>query len=276
MNRGKLPVVSLVVLLAVVVAAICVPWLSAYAYYSPDWDYLNGPPRLRDGHLLGTDYIGRDLLVRLMWGCRISLLVALLASLTSLSIGVLWGVTAGYRGGRLDAWMMRTVDVLYSVPFIPFVIVLTVIFGRDVVLLFIAIGAVSWLDIARIVRGQTLSLRQREFVEAARVGGMTSAQIIRRHLIPNLIGIVLAYLTLTIPTVILIEAFLSFLGLGAQAPLTSLGVMIADGASQMRSHPQMLVYPAVLLAVIVFCCNRIGDALRDRFDPTSGQGRGHD
>ena len=272
MKRGSLPAASALVLAVVVVAAICVPWISAYDYYSPSWDDLNGAPRLADGHLLGTDYLGRDLLVRLMWGCRISLLVALLASLTSLSIGVLWGVTAGYLGGRLDAWMMRTVDVLYSVPFIPFVIVLTVIFGREVLLLFIAIGAVSWLDIARIVRGQTLSLRQREFIEAARVGGMTSAQIIRRHLIPNLIGIVLAYLTLTIPTVILIEAFLSFLGLGAQAPLTSLGVMIADGASQMRSRPIMLVYPAVLLAVIVYCCNRVGDALRDRFDPTSGQG----
>jgi oligopeptide transport system permease protein len=274
MRRGGVPMASLIVLTAVVVAAIAVPWLSPYEYFSPDWDNLSGAPRLLDGHLLGTDFLGRDLLVRLMWGCRISLLVALLASLTSLSIGVLWGVTAGYLGGRTDAWMMRTVDVLYSVPFIPFVIVLTVIFGREVLLLFIAIGAVSWLDIARIVRGQTLSLRQREFIEAARVGGMTSVQIIRRHLIPNLIGIVLAYLTLTIPTVILIEAFLSYLGLGAQAPLTSLGVMIADGASDMRSRPILLIYPAVLLAVIVYCCNRIGDALRDRFDPTSGQGEG--
>jgi oligopeptide transport system permease protein len=269
-TRVKLPRVSLALLLAVVVAALCVPWLSPYDYYTPSWDALDAPPRWRDAHLLGTDYLGRDLLVRLMWGCRISLLVALLASLTSLSIGVLWGVTAGYLGGRTDGWMMRTVDVLYSVPFIPFVIVLTVIFGRDVVLLFVAIGAVSWLDIARIVRGQTLSLRQREFIEAARVGGMTSAQIIRRHLIPNLMGIVLAYLTLTIPTVILIEAFLSFLGLGAQAPLTSLGVMIADGAMQMRARPALLIYPAVLLALIVYCCNRLGDALRDAFDPSSG------
>ena len=272
MRRTGWPLFSVVVLSAVVLSAICIPWLSPYDYFSPAWDALCASPRLADGHLLGTDYLGRDLLVRLMWGCRISLLVAMLASLTSLSIGVLWGVTAGYLGGRTDSWMMRAVDVLYSVPFIPFVIVLTVIFGREVVLLFIAIGAVSWLDIARIVRGQTLSLRQREFIEAARVGGMTSAQIIGRHLIPNLIGIVLAYLTLTIPTVILIEAFLSFLGLGAQAPLTSLGVMIADGASEMRSRPALLIYPAVLLAVIVFCCNRIGDALRDHFDPVSRHG----
>jgi oligopeptide transport system permease protein len=183
---------------------------------------------------------------------------------------VLWGVTAGYLGGRTDDLMMRAVDVLYSLPFIPFVIVLTVLFGRNILLLFIAIGAVSWLDIARIVRGQTLSLRHREFIEAARVGGMTSFSIITRHLIPNLIGIVLVYLTLTIPTVILIEALLSFLGLGAQAPLTSLGVMIADGAAQMQSRPLLLICPAVLLAVLVYCCNRIGDALRDASDRASG------
>jgi oligopeptide transport system permease protein len=273
-NRWKWPVASLAVLAFVTAAALVVPLVSPFDYFTPSWDELDLLPGLAGGHLLGTDDLGRDLLVRLMWGCRISLLVGVLASLTSLVIGVGWGVTAGYLGGRTDAWMMRSVDVLYSVPFIPFVIVLTVIFGRDIVLLFIAIGAVSWLDIARIARGQTLSLRQREFIEAARVGGMTSAQIIRRHLIPNLLGIVVVYLTLTIPTVILIEAFLSFLGLGAQAPLTSLGVMIADGASQMRSRPLLLVYPSVLLATIVYCSNRIGDALRDRFDPASGQGQG--
>jgi oligopeptide transport system permease protein len=273
-NRWKWPVASLAVLAFVTAAALVVPLVSHFDYFTPSWDELDLLPGLAGGHLLGTDDLGRDLLVRLMWGCRISLLVGVLASLTSLVIGVGWGVTAGYLGGRTDAWMMRSVDVLYSVPFIPFVIVLTVIFGRDIVLLFIAIGAVSWLDIARIARGQTLSLRQREFIEAARVGGMTSAQIIRRHLIPNLLGIVVVYLTLTIPTVILIEAFLSFLGLGAQAPLTSLGVMIADGASQMRSRPLLLVYPSVLLATIVYCSNRIGDALRDRFDPASGQGQG--
>ncbi len=195
---------------------------------------------------------GRDVLVRLMWGCRISLLVALVASFTSLSIGVTWGVTAGYLGGRIDTLMMRVVDVLYSVPFIPFVIVLTVLFGRNLLLLFIAIGAVSWLDIARIVRGQTLSLREREFVTAARVMGAGTAMLVRRHLVPNLFGIVIVYLTLTIPTVILIEAFLSFLGLGAQAPLTSLGMMIADGAAQMQARPVMLIFPAALLAAIVY------------------------
>ncbi len=269
---ARLPRLSLVLLALIVLGAILVPWISPYDYATPDWDSLNLSLQWRSGHLLGTDDLGRDLLVRLMWGCRISLLVALLASFTSLFIGVLWGVTAGYLGGRTDAWMMRSVDVLYSLPFIPFVIVLTVIFGRDIVLLFIAIGAVSWLDIARIVRGQTLTLRQREFIEAARVGGMRPAQIIRRHIIPNLMGIVIVYLTLTIPTVILVEAFLSFLGLGAQSPLTSLGVLIADGASQMRAQPRLLICPSVLLALIVYCSNRIGDALRDVFDPASGRG----
>ena len=268
MSRG-LPRVSLALLGMLVLASVVVPWLSPHDYFTPSWDALDLGPQWQDWHLLGTDDLGRDLLVRLMWGCRISLLVAAAASLTSLFIGVLWGVTAGYAGGRTDGWMMRAVDVLYSVPFIPFVIVLTVIFGRDIVLLFIAIGAVSWLDIARIVRGQTLSLRQREFIEAARAGGMSGAQIIRRHLLPNLMGIVIVYLTLTIPTVILIEAFLSFLGLGAQSPLTSLGVLIADGAAQMRGRPRLLICPAVLLALIVYCCNRIGDALRDAYDPSS-------
>jgi oligopeptide transport system permease protein len=273
MRWPTLPRASLLLLGCIVLAALFVPWLSPYDYATPSWDELDLAPQWAGGHLLGTDDLGRDLLVRLMWGCRISLLVAVAASATSLLIGVLWGVTAGYAGGRTDSWMMRGVDVLYSVPFIPFVIVLTVIFGRDIVLLFIAIGAVSWLDTARIVRGQTLSLRQRSFIEAARVGGMTPTQIIRRHLIPNLAGIVIVYLTLTIPTVILIEAFLSFLGLGAQSPLTSLGVMIADGASQMRARPRLLLCPAVLLTLLVYACNRLGDALRDRWDPASGHGR---
>lgn len=261
-----LPRVPTALLGLILLAALGLPLLSPYDYFSPSWDELNLSPGLANGHLLGTDELGRDVLVRLAWGCRISLLVALAASITSLTIGVAWGVTAGYLGGRADTLMMRTVDVLYSVPFIPFVIVLTVLFGRSLLLLFIAIGAVSWLDIARIVRGQTLSLREREFITAARVMGAGTATLIARHLVPNLFGIVLAYLTLTIPTVILIEAFLSFLGLGAQAPLASLGTMIADGAAQMQGRPLMLIFPAALLAAIVYLCNRIGDALRDALD----------
>lgn len=266
MSWRELPRGCLLLLALIVLAALLLPLLSPYDYYTPSWDELDLPPGLTHGHLLGTDDLGRDLLVRLMWGCRISLLVALAASLTSLLIGVTWGVTAGYVGGRTDSLLMRVVDVLYSVPFIPFVIVLTVLFGRNIVLLFVAIGAVSWLDIARIVRGQTLSLREREFVTAARVMGATTPAIIRRHLVPNLLGIVLAYLTLTIPTVILVEAFLSFLGLGAQAPLASLGSLIANGAAQMQSRPKLLVCPAALLAALVYCCNRIGDHLRDALE----------
>jgi oligopeptide transport system permease protein len=262
--NDRLPRVSIVLLLLLVAAAIFVPWFSPHDYFTPDWDKTDLAPQWGDGHWLGTDDLGRDLLVRLMWGCRVSLLVALVASAISLLIGVAWGVIAGYSGGRVDALMMRAVDVLYSVPFTPFVIVLTVLFGRDLLLLFVAIGAVSWLDIARIVRGQTLSLRQRAFVVAAEVAGLHPLQIMRRHIVPNLIGIVIVYLTLTIPTVILTEAFLSYLGLGAQAPLTSLGVLLADGATQMRSRPLLLICPAVVLILLVYCCNRIGDALRVR------------
>jgi oligopeptide transport system permease protein len=265
MSLRTLPRLASLLLLLIVAGAALLPLLLPFDHYTPSWDELD-LPAFAGGHVLGTDDLGRDLLVRLMWGCRISLLVAVAASLTSLVIGVTWGVVAGYAGGRTDTLLMRAVDVLYSVPFIPFVIVLTVFFGRDLVLLFIAIGAVSWLDIARIVRGQTLSLREREFITAARVGGATGLQIIRRHLVPNLLGIVLVYLTLTIPTVILIEALLSFLGLGAQPPLASLGTLIADGTAQMQRRPLLLICPAVLLALLVYCCNRIGDTLRDALD----------
>jgi oligopeptide transport system permease protein len=180
---------------------------------------------------------------------------------------VVWGTTAGYVGGRVDGVLMRAVDVLYSVPFIPFVIVLTVLFGRELILIFVAIGAVSWLDIARIVRGQTLALKSREFIEAARVAGVRAPAMIARHLVPNLIGIVVIYATLTIPTVILFEAFLSFLGLGVQSPMTSLGSLVADGASRMQSYPHLLLVPALLLAAIIFCFNFLGDGLRDALDP---------
>ncbi len=258
------PRTSVVLLTFLVLAAIVVPWLSPHDYFTPDWNAMDLPPTFSHGHLLGTDYLGRDLLVRLAWGCRISLLVAVAASLISLTIGVTWGAVAGYLGGRVDTVMMRTVDVLYSVPFTPLVVVLTVLFGRDLMLLFIAIGAVSWLDIARVVRAQTQSLAQREFVIAAEVSGLHPMAILWRHIAPNLVGVVIVWLTLTIPTVILTEAFLSYLGLGAQSPLTSLGVMLADGAAQMRSRPLLLVCPAVVLIVLVYCCNRIGDALRVR------------
>jgi len=262
--KARLPRISLVLLAGLALAALIVPWLSPWDYYTPDWEHVDQGPGWQGGHLLGTDDLGRDLLVRLMWSCRISLLVAAAASAISLVIGLAWGVLAGYRGGRTDALMMRCVDVLYSVPFTPFVIVLTVLFGRDLVLLFVAIGAVSWLDIARIVRAQTLGLREREFVIAAQVAGVGPAAIMWRHIVPNLLGVTLVCLTLTIPAVISTEAFLSYLGLGAQSPLTSLGVMLADGAAQMRARPLLLILPAAVLIALVYACNSLGDALRDR------------
>ena len=262
--RRPLPWISIALLSALLLGAVAVPWISQYDYFTPEWDALDLAPGEVASHPLGTDALGRDLLVRLAWSCRISLLVAFAASLISMVIGITWGSTAGYLGGRVDALMMRIVDILYSIPFTPFVIVLTVLFGRNLLLLFVAIGAVSWLDVARIVRGQARSLREREFVTAAQIAGVRTSRILARHIVPNMFGIVMAYLTLTIPTLILTEAFLSYLGLGAQAPLTSLGTMLADGAAQMRSRPELLMMPAVVLILIVYCCNRIGDSLRDR------------
>jgi oligopeptide transport system permease protein len=267
LSARRSTMVALWTLLAIVVAACAVPMLSPYDYSTPAWTRIFTPPSLRGGQIFGTDALGRDLLVRVMWGCRISLLVGLVASLVSVVIGVLWGATAGYIGGRTDSLLMRTVDVLYSVPFIPLVIVLNVLFGRHLLLVFVGIGAVSWLDIARIVRGQTLSIRKREYIEAARALGVRAPSMIRRHVIPNLLGIVIVYATLTVPAVILFEALLSFLGLGVQAPLASLGSLVADGASEMQSNPYLLIIPAALLALIILCLNHLGDGLRDALDP---------
>lgn len=255
------------VLLLIALASLILPALSPYDYFTPQLDLISRPPMLRGGHLLGTDPLGRDLLIRVLWGCRISLLIALVASLISVMVGVLWGAIAGYAGGHTDALMMRTVDVLYSVPFVPFVIVLTMLFGRQLWLMFVAIGAVSWLDIARIVRGEALSLKRREFIDAARVAGVHGARMIGRHIVPNLLGVVIIYATLTVPTVILFEAFMSFLGLGVRVPLASLGSLIADGASDMQAHPHLLLVPATVLATIIYCFNFLGDGLRDLLDP---------
>ena len=261
--------VAAALLAMIVIGCLVIPWLSPYDYYTPHFDLLSRGPMLAGAHLFGTDPLGRDLLVRVMWGCRISLAVGVAASLVSVLIGVAWGAIAGYVGGWLDSTMMRAVDVLYSVPFVPFVIVLTVLFGRSLWLLFVAIGAVSWLDIARIVRGQTLSLKQREFIEAARVAGVRGVDMISRHIVPNLLGIVAVYATLTIPAVILFEALLSFLGLGVQSPMASLGSLVADGASDMQAHPHLLIVPAALLSLIIYCFNYLGDGLRDALDPRS-------
>ncbi|QDY69657.1 ABC transporter permease [Qingshengfaniella alkalisoli] len=215
----------------------------------------------------GTDAIGRDLLSRVLISVRISLMIGALATTVALIIGVTYGATAGYFGGRIDNLMMRFVDILYSLPFIFFVILLVVFFGRNVVLMFIAVGAVEWLDMARIVRGQTISLRKREFVQAADALGVGAGGILRRHIIPNTLGPVIIYMTLLIPKVILLESFLSFLGLGVQEPLTSLGVLISEGAKDMRGAPYMLLFPAATLTVLLFALNFLGDGLRDALDP---------
>lgn len=265
LRRRPTALISLGLLGAIAVLCIVVPLISPYNYATPDWNALYQAPGWP--HIFGTDDLGRDELVRVMWGCRISLLIGITASLVSVAIGVLWGAAAGYAGGLTDSLMMRFVDILYTVPFIPLVIVLTVLFGRSFLLVFVAIGAVSWLDIARIVRGQTLSLKRREFVSAARALGVPARVMIFRHLVPNLIGVVIIYATLTIPAVILFEAFLSFLGLGVHAPLASLGTLVSAGANQMQSHPYLLVIPSIFLTLIVACFSYLGDGLRDAFDP---------
>jgi oligopeptide transport system permease protein len=217
--------------------------------------------------LLGADSNGRDLLARILIGGRVSLLVGALASAVALAIGVAYGSIAGYLGGRVDATMMRIVDILYALPFIFFVILLIVVFGRHFVLVFVAIGAVEWLDMARIVRGQALSLKRQDYVLAAEALGAGAGGVLFRHIIPNLVGPVIAYLTLVAARVILLESFLSFLGLGVQEPMTSLGALIADGARNIEDAPGMLLFPAILLSVLLFALSLIGEGLRDALDP---------
>jgi oligopeptide transport system permease protein len=273
--RNRAALASMIVLGLVATLAILAPLLSPFAYDEVNYDIIACAPGWwpveaacrASGHIFGTDAVGRDLFVRVLFGARVSLAVGLVATLVSLIIGVLYGAIAGYAGGRLDGLMMRIVDVLYSLPFIFFVIILMVMFDRNFILLFVAIGAVEWLTMARIVRGQTLSLKQKEFIEAARAAGVGPFGIILRHVIPNVVGPVMVYVTLTVPGVILTESFLSFLGLGIQEPLTSWGVLISDGADQMETAPWMLLFPALFMAVTLFCFNFIGDGLRDALDP---------
>jgi oligopeptide transport system permease protein len=257
-----------VVLLALITAfAIVGPWISPHDMETNDWERIQIAPTLEQSHWFGTDANGRDLFVRVAAGARLSLLIGLVTTGVAVLIGVFYGAIAGYVGGRLDQLMMRFVDVLYALPLFFGIIILVTIFGRNILLVFVAIGCVEWLTIARIVRGQTLSVKQMEFVEAARSLGAPASRILFRHVVPNVLGPVIVFSTLLVPTVILVESFLSFLGLGVQEPQTSWGLLISQGASAIDTSPWLLVIPAAFLAATMFAFNFIGDGLRDALDP---------
>jgi oligopeptide transport system permease protein len=264
LTKNRLAIISAGILIAMVLACIAGPWLSHYGYEQQDLQLGAAPPSSQ--HWLGTDVFGRDSLVRILYGGRISLMVGLIATGVALLIGVTYGAIAGYLGGKTDAVMMRTVDIIYALPFMIFVVLLMVVFGRSLILIFLAIGAVEWLTMARITRGQIQALRQQEFVEAAISLGLPWWIIVRRHLIPNAIGPVIVYTTLTIPSVMLLEAFVSFIGLGIQPPQSSWGSMISDGVETMEEYPWLLVYPGVALSLTLFALNFLGDGLRDALD----------
>jgi oligopeptide transport system permease protein len=265
--RNRAAVLSLIALAIITAACILAPLLAPHPMDEVNWDRIMAPPDWSLGYYFGTDENGRDLFARSLYGGRVSLSIGAVATLVSLVIGVAWGAVAGFVGGRIDALMMRIVDILYALPFVFFVILLTVVFGRELFLMYIAIGAVSWLDMARIVRGQTLSLKRKEFIEAAHASGVGTFAILRRHIVPNTLGPVIIYTTLTVPQVILIESFVSFLGLGVQEPNASWGTMVNEGARVMETAPWILVYPATLLVVTLLCLNFLGDGLRDALDP---------
>ena len=264
--RNKAAVTSMIVLGLLVLVAIVGPMLVPFHYDQIRKDDVWMGP-MQGGHLFGADSLGRDLFARLLMGLGVSMAIGVVATVVSLIIGVAWGAVAGYVGGRTDEVMMRIVDTLYSLPFIFFVILLMVTFGRNIFLIFVAIGAVEWLTMSRIVRGQTLSLKQKEFVEAARAAGLNRGAIIARHIVPNLLGPVVVYVTLTIPAVIIAESFLSFLGLGVQPPMASLGTLINAGAQDMELAPWLLIFPSIVMIVTLMCFNFIGDGLRDAIDP---------
>ncbi len=263
--RNRVAVGGCVFLAVMVVLSLCAPLIAPYAYDAQDLSL--GAVLTSGKHLLGTDILGRDLFTRILYGGRVSFAVGVCATLVSMLIGVSWGAIAGWTGGKTDMVMMRIVDIAYAFPFTIFVIILMVFFERSLLLLFMAIGAVEWLTMARIVRGQVLALRQREFIEAAVGLGLSRSRIILRHVLPNVAGPVIVYATLTIPSVMLLEAFLSFLGLGVQPPASSWGILIREGAESMEEYPWLLVFPGIVLSATLFSLNFIGDGLRDAFDP---------
>lgn len=264
LRKNRMAVGGDITLLLFILMALLTPWLAPYSYEAQNLDLGASPPSA--AHWLGTDVFGRDVLTQVMYGGRVSLAVGFIATAVALLIGVTWGAVAGYVGGRVDAVMMRIVDILYALPFMIFIVLLMVVFGRNVLLLFLAIGAVEWLTMARIMRSQVQSLRQQEFVEAAISLGLSPAAIIRRHVIPNALGPIIVYTTLTIPSVMLLEAFLSFLGLGIQPPQTSWGLLISYGAETMEEYPWLLIFPGLALTTTLFSLNFLGDGLRDALD----------
>jgi oligopeptide transport system permease protein len=265
LTRNKAAMVGGSILIILILCAIAAPWIAPYPYAYQDLDLGAAPPSAQ--HILGTDILGRDLFSRILYGARVSLLVGFVATGVALVIGVSWGIVAGFFGGTIDSVMMRIVDILYGLPFIIFVILLMVIFGSNLWLLFGAIGAVEWLTMSRIVRGQVIGLKNQEFVLAAKAMGVSNFSMFRRHLLPNILGPIAVYATLTIPQVMLLESFLSFLGLGIQPPMSSWGTLIKDGVESMEEYSWLLVYPGITFTVTLFALNFFGDGLRDALDP---------
>jgi oligopeptide transport system permease protein len=269
LRKNRMALIGLGLLVFLCVVSLLTPWIAPYGY--EEQNLLLGATPPSAAHLLGTDIFGRDMLTRIMWGGRVSLMVGFIATAVALAIGVIYGAVAGFVGGRIDMVMMRLVDILYALPFMIFIILLMVVFGRNLLLLFFAIGAVEWLTMARIVRGQVMSLRKQEFVEAAHSLGLSQWIIIRRHIIPNTLGPVIVYTTLTIPSVMLLEAFLSFLGLGIQPPQSSWGLLINYGVETMEEYPWLLIFPGIALSLTLFALNFLGDGLRDALDPRTSK-----
>ena len=265
LSRNKAALTGGAIILILIICSILAPWIAPYSYESMDFDQMGTAPSAQ--HLLGTDELGRDLLSRLLYGSRVSLMVGFIATGVALVIGVSWGIVAGYIGGSVDTFMMRIVDILYGLPFIIFIILLVVIFEAKLWLIFAAIGAVEWLTMARIVRGQVISLKNQEFVLAAQAMGVSNMSMFRKHLFPNILGPIAVYATLTIPQVMLLEGFLSFLGLGVQPPMSSWGTLISDGVTAMEELPWLLIYPGLTFTITLFALNFFGDGLRDALDP---------
>jgi len=269
LRKNRLALFGFAVLIVLCAVSLLTPWIAPYGY--EDQNLMLGATPPSTEHWLGTDIFGRDMLTRIMYGGRVSLMVGFIATAVALVIGILWGAVAGFVGGRVDALMMRIVDIMYALPFMIFIVLLMVVFGRNILLLFVAIGAVEWLTMARIVRSQVMALRKQEFVEAAYSMGLSQWTIIRRHIIPNTLGPVIVYTTLTIPSVMLLEAFLSFLGLGIQPPQSSWGLLINYGVETMEEYPWLLIFPGITLSLTLFALNFLGDGLRDALDPRASK-----